>query len=322
MTKDAAMQREIRPKGPPGRSFLLTLSLGSIFLLMTRDSTTTLSSNRGSHLQRRQLEDSPFPSVEVGLEDGLEIESTLQDGLEIESTVSSDKVNASDVPVPIYTFHLEGVSDESPEEERALLDAWSSAWAAKGWIPRVLTLDDARRHPHYVQYHGAEVMEHGRDRYSKLCYLRWLAMAEVGGGLMTDYDTVPLDGPRAEDVNPGRFATFCATRAQVEDDEAERQRVGRSGADGTFHRRDGHLLRRYQSQSGVPCLMSGSADEWLRMFLRLEYTSAKTEEMPTDVWTEMRGVNYLGHLSQFDRRQEQRVVGWGNGLTHCTFRTV
>lgn len=35
------------------------------------------------------------------------------------------------------------------ETDQVLLKIWKGEWATAGWIPRVLTLEDARQHPHF-----------------------------------------------------------------------------------------------------------------------------------------------------------------------------
>ncbi len=57
----------------------------------------------------------------------------------------------------IYTFYERinpeergtGMDDTSDSE---LLQAWKDRWAAAGWEPRVLTLEDAKKHPRYEEY--------------------------------------------------------------------------------------------------------------------------------------------------------------------------
>merc|ERR1712157_151800 len=47
----------------------------------------------------------------------------------------------------------------------------------------VLTLDDARGHPDYKKFIAAfEKAEHKLRDYDRMCFLRWLAMANRGGG--------------------------------------------------------------------------------------------------------------------------------------------
>merc|ERR1712176_164413 len=65
--------------------------------------------------------------------------------------------------------------------------------------------------------------------YDAMCWYRWLAMAVVGGGWMSDYDTMPTNFPMDEAIhlpNGGKFTSF---------------------------------------ESHVPCLLSGSEDEWNRV---------------------------------------------------------
>lgn len=95
--------------------------------------------------------------------------------------------------------------------DRDILQAWKDAWSAMGYIPRVLTLEDARRHPDYESY--SEILDKkvplgSNKEYDKACYLRWLAMATSGGLLMSDFDTVPLTPPQPGDLVPPERFTF------------------------------------------------------------------------------------------------------------------
>lgn len=82
----------------------------------------------------------------------------------------------------------------------ALLEVWRESWEERGWKTRVLTLEDAKRHPNYDlmnQYLDSVPLEGkgGTGYYNRLWYLRWLAMQASGGGWMSDYDTIPLTSP-------------------------------------------------------------------------------------------------------------------------------
>lgn len=131
----------------------------------------------------------------------------------------------------IYTFYNPLIEDAfvtemSESGDSALLEEWKQAWSAAGFEPRVLTLEDARTHPHFIPIDYA--MEHTwLDGYNKMCIWRWVAMSNVGGGWMTDYDVFPLRS----------FAT---------------QPLPNNGAL-TVHDRF------------IPDLVSGSSDEWIRV---------------------------------------------------------
>jgi hypothetical protein len=96
----------------------------------------------------------------------------------------------------IHTFYNPLLQDAFVTEmtesgDAALLEEWKKAWSDAGFEPRVLTLEDARTHPYFIPIDYA--MEHTwLDGYNKMCIWRWVAMSNVGGGWMSDYDVFPL----------------------------------------------------------------------------------------------------------------------------------
>mmetsp|Transcript_15759 Transcript_15759/g.24507 ORF Transcript_15759/g.24507 Transcript_15759/m.24507 type:complete len:354 (+) Transcript_15759:151-1212(+) len=119
----------------------------------------------------------------------------------------------------------------SQEAHQALLKEWEAAWQQAGWDTKVLTVQDAKKHPEFEPL-SRIIQTFDIGEYDKLCFIRWIAMAATNsGGWMSDYDVFPLHDFRHEGVpNNGAF---------------------------TMH--DGY----------VPSLASGSKSEWLRMIKRM-----------------------------------------------------
>ncbi len=109
----------------------------------------------------------------------------------------------------VYTYYEPIAS--MPDEE-ALVALWKDAWSAAGFTPVVLNEDHAQRHPAYddmlahIRRHLPSVNPYG---YDTACYLRWLAMAVVGGGLMSDADVMPYDVSKLVAPKLGRVTTFA-----------------------------------------------------------------------------------------------------------------
>eukprot|EP00549_Striatella_unipunctata_P001312 CAMPEP_0118686640 /NCGR_PEP_ID=MMETSP0800-20121206/7928_1 /TAXON_ID=210618 ORGANISM="Striatella unipunctata, Strain CCMP2910" /NCGR_SAMPLE_ID=MMETSP0800 /ASSEMBLY_ACC=CAM_ASM_000638 /LENGTH=547 /DNA_ID=CAMNT_0006583713 /DNA_START=54 /DNA_END=1698 /DNA_ORIENTATION=+ len=147
--------------------------------------------------------------------------------------------------------------------DHQLLDNWKSAWSSAGFEPQVLTLQDAERHPRYEEFmeimSGITLIGDGtpEGRYNELCFLRWLAMASVGGGMMSDYDVFP-----------------------VKDAINIRSILGDGSSFITLDLVPGY--------GGMPCLMFGSQDEWLRMsFAILNYAANNKVTNPHGGWSDM-----------------------------------
>lgn len=95
----------------------------------------------------------------------------------------------------IYTYYdrLAGMAPAN-----GLLDLWKEKWSAQGWKPVVLSEKDAKRTARdYAKFlsaiHRLPTVNH--RGYEDACYLRHLAMANRGGGFLTDYDVLPVNAP-------------------------------------------------------------------------------------------------------------------------------
>ena len=157
---------------------------------------------------------------------------------ESRETTKWRNANTNKVPV-IYTFYspklnVKGEKKDDGYEHDKLVHVWKTLWKEAGWDPKVLTLDDAKKHPDFVKYSDIllnSIYPHLCDQcYDTLCFLRWLAMAAHGsGGWTSDYDTFPMGITVETGINlpnNGRFTSY---------------------------------------QVHIPALMSGSAEEWERV---------------------------------------------------------
>ena len=119
--------------------------------------------------------------------------------------------NPSDGRPVIYTYferidatnRTTGMSDE---EDNDLLMFWKERWQEAGYVPIILTSNDANLS--HLSMHSQnqsftkERYESVRskldslplDDFGSILFRRWLAMAVVGGGWYSDYDNFPLWG--------------------------------------------------------------------------------------------------------------------------------
>mmetsp|Transcript_21931 Transcript_21931/g.32389 ORF Transcript_21931/g.32389 Transcript_21931/m.32389 type:complete len:360 (-) Transcript_21931:1018-2097(-) len=152
-----------------------------------------------------------------------------------------------------------GIPDEASE---SFINEWKAAWKAAGWEPIVLTLENAKKHPQFDEFHSRVAalpmpkVNGIPSALTQLTYLRWLAVASVGGGFMCDYDVFPLSqAPKTSELPyQGKFSVYCKLYNPT--------------------------------NTGVPCLMSGDANEWTRVAMAL----LENGEANADVrkgWTDM-----------------------------------
>jgi len=91
---------------------------------------------------------------------------------------------------------------------------------------------DAQKHPKYAEFIRL-LGKTGASQYDRFCFIRWLAMAQAGGGWMSDYDVFPLHDFRKQ---------------------------------GSFLPNDG-VLTIHNRQ--CPSLVSGAASEWNRVAMHM-----------------------------------------------------
>jgi len=145
-------------------------------------------------------------------------ERTKYDGMLYNYFVSKSK--ASDVVVSsrIYTFYG-SVKSFSNERKRLTLDMiqeWKKSWSRAGWKPIVLSPKDAEFHPYYKEYVNAIKKQQSAKKslnsqdYEVFCFLRWLAVANKGGGYMCDYDVLNNGNFKSLQETPGKLTSYQA----------------------------------------------------------------------------------------------------------------
>ena len=156
----------------------------------------------------------------------------------------------------MYTFYMKQkehlLNDRDSQEHIEMLRTWKHYWEEIGWETQVLTKEDAMRHPKFETYNDI-INQLKVTTYDHYCFYRWLAMVTIGGGWMSDYDVIPLM------PNLGDFFKFSRRQSEIEKIAAAHETIGE---DDLWLPNNGRFT---SFCSAVPCLMSGSAQEWDRV---------------------------------------------------------
>lgn len=119
------------------------------------------------------------------------VECHQDDGVK---AVASD---AGSIPAPVakpkvHTYFRPCVDAAALEEQKRILAIWESNWREAGWEPVILTEVHARQHPDFQKYYEKfhAIPTANPKEYEMACWLRWLAMLQIGGGMMVDYDVL------------------------------------------------------------------------------------------------------------------------------------
>lgn len=105
----------------------------------------------------------------------------------------SDAASTSNPEKPrVHTYFRPCVDPEALAEQKRILAIWQENWSSHGWEPVIITENDARKHPDFQKYYDAfyAMPTVNPKEYEMACWLRWVAMAQISCGVMTDYDVL------------------------------------------------------------------------------------------------------------------------------------
>ncbi len=94
------------------------------------------------------------------------------------------------MPIVYSYFHPLPAMDHAVEQ--GLIILWQKSWRANDFLPVTLTHQMADAHPRAEEFLRLvrTFPSSNPAGYDLACWMRWLALAQVGGGLMTDYDVI------------------------------------------------------------------------------------------------------------------------------------
>jgi len=98
----------------------------------------------------------------------------------------------------VYTYYddLDCYDDARKQIYQGMINEWKKSWSRAGWDPVVLSRKDAEAHPYFPEYSAlikaslAKKQNLNPENYELACFIRWLAVANKGGGFMCDYDVL------------------------------------------------------------------------------------------------------------------------------------
>ena len=191
------------------------------------------------------------------------------------TTVTPTVVNRPIVHTFFHRFDQgNGLIGMTDDDENELLSFWKESWLQAGWEPVNLSLRDAESHPRYNSFKNTVQSLH-LDAFSTLSFMRWIAMAHVGGGWYADYDVFPIRDFPAELPNNGTMTIYDVMS---------------------------------------PTLASGNADEWTKTLDALLEDAVETQNLAgtTDrhnlFWTDSLGILNLVANDRFAPKREKRVA--------------
>lgn len=120
------------------------------------------------------------------------------DQIDVSNNNNLNRTTQRDAPAiwnTVYTYYESMPSTftgDRAAEPVGVLSVWQQSWQYHGWHATVIDRSHARAHPRYDEFMAAirQLPTVNSREYEDACYLRWLAMATVGGGWMSDYDMI------------------------------------------------------------------------------------------------------------------------------------
>ncbi len=139
---------------------------------------------------------------------GEEVQRACQVYLDREQSSADPLIRSGDYR-KVYAYY-EFLPNMKNNDAMELIAEWEKSWKANCWIPIVLNHTHAMTHPKYEHWSTklAQLPTVNDPLYENACYLRHLAMAAVGGGLMVDFDVINLSFKPDDMVKVDMFTTF------------------------------------------------------------------------------------------------------------------
>lgn len=95
-----------------------------------------------------------------------------------------------------HTYYelISDINNNRNYDQEQLIGLCQRSWNRHGWDFKVLSEDMARQHSKYDFYKSifASIPSANPIPYDYHCFMRWVAMVVVGGGIMIDYDVLNL----------------------------------------------------------------------------------------------------------------------------------
>jgi len=185
--------------------------------------------------------------------------------------LKDDNDNENRLRPVMHTFYefAENETGMSKEGDVELLKLWESYWNEAGWDTRILTMNDIPRTARNQERINIVNSMKKIGKYNRYCFLRWLAMANVGGW-MSDYDVFPLHARKNAQAhrnggdflpNDGKFTGYDRIRGQL---------------------------------SSVPSLLSGSPSEWERLVENAIVNMDQMKLKQNEFWNDQRALMKYG----------------------------
>jgi len=125
------------------------------------------------------------PAIYHGVKD-----SSAREAVKARHITFSEKKDLSRSTVFAYYDSAHDVGHAQRNEE---IDLWMQAWRSRGWNPIVLRLMDASRNARFAELDAAikKLPFVGDKNKQRAGFIRWAALATVGGGFLVDLDQLP-----------------------------------------------------------------------------------------------------------------------------------
>lgn len=176
----------------------------------------------------------------------------------------------------VYTYFSE-VPGISLFDSVKLILLWMERWRAVGMEPRVLSEWHARQHPYFEEFDAAirKIPTANAPEYERACFIRWLALAQVGGGFLSDYDVFskrlgelkqcqlpwPMSGADLNKLHILQANCVCPCLAYAYKSVAER--LCEEFATGTFTMHEINGQKHLSDQYAIEQLVLAKAD-WIK----------------------------------------------------------